>query len=407
MALPDTAKFRQYEYKVRFSPDYVARPSIGYARDNFGRGVFGGTTIILSDLLGNNRLAFSGEVNGRISEARVFAAYTSLGSRLQYMTGIYQFPYYFPQGWGVSDPDPNGYQRERISYVRYIQRQAFATGIYPLDRFTRGEFGLKLTNLDRSQMVVSRFYRFGTPVSGYAVDDIFHSRGINYAQPYAAYVSDNVLWGYTGPLMGRRYRFQIEPTIGTFRWMEYLADYRRYDPVIFSFITVATRAMASISAGRDEDTLQKYIGYPELLRGYDRDREFFSTSGCPLANSQAYKCSPLFGSRVALANVEVRFPLLNRADIGILPISLPPIEGLVFYDVGATWFGGQRLHFSRPPDTWESSVDAATDRYLMTSYGFGVRVNLFNWALLRWDYARPLDSRNRDGYWRFSLGPSF
>jgi hypothetical protein len=29
---------------------------VGYAQDNFGRGVYGGTAIVLSDLLGNKRL---------------------------------------------------------------------------------------------------------------------------------------------------------------------------------------------------------------------------------------------------------------------------------------------------------------------------------------------------------------
>jgi hypothetical protein len=33
-------------------------------------------------------------------------------------------------------------------------------------------------------------------------------------------------------------------------------------------------------------------------------------------------------------------------------------------------------------------------------------VNLFNFALARWDYAIPLDI-DRKGFWTFSLGPSF
>ena len=70
MALPDAGRFKIYDYKVRFSPDYVARPSIGYEQYNFGRGFFGGTQIVLSDMLGDHRLAFSAEVNGNISEAR-------------------------------------------------------------------------------------------------------------------------------------------------------------------------------------------------------------------------------------------------------------------------------------------------------------------------------------------------
>ncbi len=53
-ALPDTTEFTFKPYKVRFSADYVARPTLGYQRDNFGRGFFGGTAISLSDMLGNH-----------------------------------------------------------------------------------------------------------------------------------------------------------------------------------------------------------------------------------------------------------------------------------------------------------------------------------------------------------------
>jgi hypothetical protein len=43
----------------------------------------------------------------------------------------------------------------------------------------------------------------------------------------------------------------------------------------------------------------------------------------------------------------------------------------------------------------------------LRSYGFGLRLNLFGIALLRWDYSIPLDSSNRTGYWFWTLGPSF
>jgi hypothetical protein len=34
-------------------------------------------------------------------------------------------------------------------------------------------------------------------------------------------------------------------------------------------------------------------------------------------------------------------------------------------------------------------------------------VNLFNIAILKWDYAKPLDVPGRKPNWTFSLGPSF
>ncbi|MGH7607824.1 MAG: hypothetical protein ACREME_10845, partial [Gemmatimonadales bacterium] len=65
LALPDTAEFTFKPYRTRFSADYVVRPTVGYQRDNFGRGIFGGTAIALSDILGNRTIILSGAVNGR------------------------------------------------------------------------------------------------------------------------------------------------------------------------------------------------------------------------------------------------------------------------------------------------------------------------------------------------------
>src|SRR5207253_6205566 len=85
-ALPDTSEFTFKAYHTRYSPDYVARPTIGYERDNFGRGFFGGTAISLSDILGNHTLVFAGAVNGRLSEAQVLTAYINQAHRLNWAT---------------------------------------------------------------------------------------------------------------------------------------------------------------------------------------------------------------------------------------------------------------------------------------------------------------------------------
>ena len=405
LALPDTAGFRDTRYRVGFQPEYVARPSVGYAQDNFGRGVFGGTTIVLSDLLGNHQLAFSGQVNGRVSEAQIFTAYTSIGNRLQYSAGMYQEPYYFLSDERFVDIGGETVVEQQQDISRYIIRQAFGFGIYPLNRFTRFEFGARFNNIDHTILTIARPVDLGT---GYALRnfDIVgqrNDRGLNFIAPFAAYVSDNTLFGYTGPIMGRRMRFQVEPTAGSFRWIEYLADYRRYDPILFNFLTVATRMMTSITAGRDELSFPKYIGNPYYIRGYDREN--FFGSGCVGGNLGAgQQCSArqLLGSRVVVANAELRFPLVRRFDLGLLPISLPPLDGLVFYDAGAAWSKDQTFYLNRPDD-----YDVTRQRYLLRSYGFGLRLNLFGFAIVRWDYAKPLNNDGRKAFWTWSLGPSF
>src|SRR5437588_9257750 len=75
----------------------------------------------------------------------------------------------------------------------------------------------------------------------------------NYVMPSAAYVADNSLFGVTGPIVGRRMRFQAARAIGNLQFNNFLADYRRYDPVIFNTLTFATRLYTLQSVGRDEE----------------------------------------------------------------------------------------------------------------------------------------------------------
>jgi Tol biopolymer transport system component len=397
--LPDTSQFKRYKYHIRFSPDFVARPTVGYSRDNFGNGVFGGTAISLSDMVGNNHLAFALSINGRLSDAQGLAAYTNLSHRLQYAVGYQQSPFYFGEGSQFVD-NGDGTLTEQDVIARYLDREAFAIGIYPLNRFTRFELGLTLADLERSFLVFSQVIdQFGNPLSNAQQNEVAGSSKY-YVEPSLSYVSDNTLFGYTGPIYGRRYRFGVTPAIGQFQWIGLLGDYRRYDAILFSYLTIATRLTANLSYGRDADSLQKYLGYSDLIRGYD-DRSFAITNGnCPITVQNAQRCNRLLGSKVVFGNIELRFPLVRGGLAGVIP--LPPIEGAFFYDAGTTWFNGQKVEFKR-----DSQDNPANVRSLLTSYGFGLRVNLFNYVILRWDYAIPKDSPGRKGFWQFSLYPTF
>ena len=406
LALPDPARFRDAPYKVSYEADYVARPSIGYARDNFGRGLFGGTTVVLSDLLGNNRLAFTAQVNGRIQDAIFYAGYTNLGGKLQYNTSISQYPYFFFSGQSVQPVQNNpGVYQETQSLARYVLRDVAFTSLLPRNRFKRFELGLGFENIGRSQVLVARqFNSFGQSTQFRIVDEI-NSGSLNFLQPKAAFVSDNTLMGYTAPLMGRRMRFAYQPTFGSRQWHEFVADYRRYDALLFNYLTVATRFTSVVRTGRDEAFFPNYIGNPNgimWLRGYDRVNAL--DFGCQPSIGASSGCSQteLLGSRAAVASAEVRFPLIRRFELGVLPVQLPPVDGAVFYDAGIAYTAGQTVSFSRP-----ANYDANTQRFLLRSYGYSIRVNLFNFALLRWDYAIPLDRPAQKGFWQWSLGTSY
>ena len=396
--LPDTSRFKERPYHVAFHPDYIADPSIGYAQ---GYGAAGGTAFVFSDLLGNHQLALAGNVYGRLSDASAFVGYANLSHRLQYSTGISQNPVYVPLSSGTLSDSTRQVLRFQTDYLRYVVRNLFITGQYPFNRFTRVETGVQLNSI--SEGFVSVFQDCN--LAGYCSNVQFKNAGtlptINYVTPSTAFVSDNTLFGTTGPVIGRRMRFQASQSLGKLNFSDFLVDYRRYDPIIFNTLTFATRFLSSVSVGRDETFFPKYIGRPDFIRGYDRANFNFVDCTSVIGGQATCNNAQLAGSRVAVANAELRFPIIRRFDIGS-NFGLPPLDGLIFYDAGLAWSKGQTPHLGRAP----SGNDPSLDRYPLTSWGAGLRVNLFNLAILRWDYAVPMVT-GRKPNWTFSLGASY
>ena len=409
LALPDTTEFSFRRYGTRFTPDYVSRPTIGYTRDTYGRGIFGGTSIQLSDILGNKTLIFSGMINGRLSEAQVGAVYINTARRINWAVGAQQEPYFFYGNSSfTSGTGPYGGDMLTEQIYRYVFRQAFAQAIYPFNRFRRVEVGARLTNVSLSALNLETELIGGYPTGYY--NESYESLGsITYVQPTLALAHDNSLFGWTSPFYGTRWRLEVAPSIGDWRFTQLLADYRRYIMIAFPF-SFAFRGFALGRVGRDGNQFPLYMGWPDYVRGYTYAS--YSSSECSLASAGSSTGCPeldqLIGSRIAVFSAEFRFPLVRSLTLGFLPIGFPPIEAAAFYDAGIAWQSGSSVHLSQP-----TNADLLTDRWPMTSYGVGIRVNLFGFTVLRVDYAVPLQrryadsERNHKGYWIVSLGPPF
>src|SRR5678815_2656360 len=127
-----------------------------------------------------------------------------------------------------------------------------------------------------------------------------------------AIVRDTSYFGATSPVYGGRTRIEAGQSLGTLRYASLLADYRRYF-MPKRPITIAVRGMHFGRYGRDSEDVRLvdlYLGYPELVRGYAvgsfdaRDCDDRTSGGeCTIYNN-------LRGSRVAVANIEVRAPLV-------------------------------------------------------------------------------------------------
>ncbi|HMI54698.1 MAG TPA: hypothetical protein VK494_00780, partial [Gemmatimonadaceae bacterium] len=254
--LPDSSRFKERPYHATFHPDYIANPSIGYT-PNYGT-FAGGTAFVFSDLLGNHQLAVAGNVYGRLSDASAFVGYANLSRRLQYTTGVSQDPVYVPLEGRTFTNQDGSITRFQTQYFRYVVRNLFLIGQYPFNRFTRVETGIQLNSISQGLVAVYQ----DCNRAGYCSDIQFRNDStlptINYVTPSTAFVSDNTLFGTTGPVMGRRMRFQASQSLGKINFSDFLADYRRYDPIIFNTLTFATRFLSSISVGPNEGFFPKY-----------------------------------------------------------------------------------------------------------------------------------------------------
>jgi len=402
-SLPDTSEFTLKDYRVHFSPDYIARPSIGYARDNFGRGFFGGTAISLSDILGNHQLVFAGYVNGRISEAQILAAYANITKRINWAVGLSQDPYYFLEPSRIAADPQTGDNIFITNVRRLVVRSAFGQAYYPLSRFQRLEASMRFANVDDALLQINEPYN---PSTGFATADPFLETndlpGINYLQPSVALVFDNSLFGYVGPFYGRRYRLEFAQTVGDWRFSQVTVDYRRYDRLVGPLV-LATRALYFGRIGRDARQFRTYVGATNLIRGntsgsYRRNEclnsnDLNTDTGCA-------ELDRLVGTQVGVASVELRFPILSPS-FG-LPAAFPPIEGGIFYDIGMAWDEQSTLRWNRR--LGDNPIRVRTP---LKTLGVVVRTNLFGFAIAQLDYSIPQDRPAVKGLWTFSLGPAF
>ncbi len=402
-SLPDTSEFTLKQYRTKFTPDYIARPSIGYARDNFGRGFFGGSAISLSDILGNQQLIFAGYVNGRISEAQILAAYANLSRRINWAVGLSQDPYYFLEPTEFESGPGVGEATQITNIRRLVVRSAFGSAYYPLSRFQRIEAGLRFANVDDAILKINEPF---DPATGFATQDPFletdNLPGVTYFQPSAALVFDNSLFGYVGPFYGQRYRLELAQTVGDWDFSQITADYRRYDRILGP-IVLASRVLYFGRIGPDAQEFRIFAGSTDLIRGntsgsYRRNECLDSID--PNAETGCSELDRLIGTQIGVGSVELRFPILNPS-FGV-PAAFPPLEGAIFYDIGLAWDQQSTLKWRR-----EAGDDPIRVRTPLKALGFSVRANLFGFAVARLDYSIPQERRDVKGLWTFSLGPTF
>jgi len=339
-AADDTTTFTVRGYRVRLSPDLANVGGLVGYEAGFG----GQSQIHFSDLLGNHNLAIGVGIYGSLKDSDLYASYLNRAGRTNYALSGFQFRKRYGVVGSLSSLDT-----EHQTY-RGVQ----VTALRPFDKFTRLEASLQVAS------VSGRFFLGTTAAEAEADPSVEELR--TFVGPGIAYVFDSAIWGYTGPIKGRRLRLAADGAVGQIGYGTFEADVRQYVHLGRTY-ALAGRVYSATSHGNTPQTF--YLGGSQTLRGYD-----YGT---------------LVGNNALLASLEFRFPLVRHLALGWpLPIELGNVQGVLFGDIGTAWDDDAFI-------TSRSVRGEPIGRAPLAAVGFGARIGL-GYMVLKLDWAQRYDT---------------
>ena len=398
LGLPGERSYPVSRYRPGLSLDNVSNVGVGFGVSGGSVAAGGGATLYFSDMLGDHNLVTLLQVsnvgNSIVNNVAAAVAYGNQRSRWDWGLEVSQFPYV--QRSLTVERLPTGEYVERDFRQFQVERSAILRFGYPADRSRRIELSAGTSLVDFSaeveESVIDPTGQVLLSNNTYQLPDSVPSLRLGVAS--IAMVYDNSYFGGTSPVLGQRYRVEVAPTFGDLNFTGVLADYRRYVPLAGP-LTLAGRLYHYGRYGRDAENdllTELYLGYPWLVRGYDD--QSFTLDECEGSADDCPAFDRLFGSRLALANVELRLPLLGGIGL-VRAFGIPPVEVAGFFDIGSAWRNGMRSPF----ETHGVSP--------VSSQGVAARINLLGFAVAELDYVKPNDRPRKDWYWLFSLQPGF
>jgi Tol biopolymer transport system component len=394
---PAAAKVPSEPYRPTLKLDFAGQPTIGVGADPFGAYAAGGMSFLFSDMLGNHTLATTAQVTSRFDEFGAQAFYLNRTRRWNWGVQVHQIPY-VARAFDAALTGGGGQPLYVENEYRILQRDQAMLGVlsYPFSRSHRVEMSGGFRRIGLSEDVTTRQYDYitGQQLTEERID-LASEPTLNLGQVTGALVFDTSISGLTSPIRGSRYRFELSQSAGSIAYSGLLADARTYLMPLRPY-TFAFRGLYYGRYGQDASSGRLptlYLGYPGLVRGYDSGS--FESGECgTVFDGTCAAFDRLIGSRVAVANAELRFPLWGvfRPDQFYGPL---PVELAVFADAGIAWGFNSRTFTTR------------SDSNPVASIGAAARVNVLGFAVAEIDYVRPLDRPGRGWLWQFNLIPGF
>jgi len=391
---PKDTNFQVSDYKPKLSLDYVSPPSIAIGVDRYGSYGAGGLAATWSDMLGYHNLVTMAQTSNRIIDTDIVVAYQNSRRRLNWGAVIQRVSYPYAY-YSVTMEDVLGEPAyvEQENIYRQINYDVSAFATYPISQVQRFELSGGYRLLDFDWTVYTRAYSMiDNSLILYEKSKLPSSKSLSLGYFSGAFVHDSSIFGATSPILGQSFVVQVSPTIGTLNYYTLMADFRRYVIPVKPF-TLAFRALHYGRYGKgaeDSRFYSLYMGYWDLVRGYD------SFNYSDERQATEFDANRLYGSKMIIGNIELRFPLFRVLGIGKGYYGPFPIEAYGFYDWGVAWDTSSKAWFlnggSRKP---------------VTSAGVGLRTNLFGYLVLGLNYVYPFQRPAKGWHFQISISPGF
>ncbi len=395
--LPPASILQPAPYDDRLRLESISQPYLGASTGNtFGGALRASFGVSFGDMLKDRQLHSLFRVGTDVDDFAGQIAYMNRRHRLNWGGTLGFMPSRFFGAHRSVEREGPLVTRETTS-LRYTHSWAALNARYSLNRSQRVEFG---AGVRRTGFEWQRFRRVVDAVAheelSSEAQELSAGRPIHLAEAHAAFVHDTSVFGPTSPILGQRYRFEIEPAFGAVQFADVRLDYRRYFVPVRPFtLAVRVEHVGRYGPGATDARLTPLVyGLQTLVRGYDL--RSFAADECGLGATTCSMMEELTGSRFALLNLELRAPLaglLTRSfDYGSLPI-----EAIAFMDAGFLWTAAPS-----PGPNRGSGLEF--DRF--RSVGAGARVNVGG-IIFEVTAAKPFDRRSNGWRTSFLLRPGF
>jgi Tol biopolymer transport system component len=396
---------KEVPFKSKFKLDYISNNatigvSTGIIRNNMG----GSVNAIFSDIVGNNQLYTSLALNGEVYDFGGQVAYINQRGKIKWGGIISHIPYLYGNMF-ITD-DSIDFQDSKIpvinliiDYMRMFEDNISFFASYPISQTRRFE---STASSSWYYYRIDRFNNYYLPEGiglGGTREKIPAPKGNFYQQISLAYVEDNSYFGMTAPMQGHRSRFQADKYFGSADIFTALVDIRKY--FYIKPVTLAFRFYNFGMFGKDVNDgviPPLYIGYPWLIRGYENISYDNST-----LNSNTFNISRLSGTRIMVANAELRFPFSGPERLALINSKLLLTDINLFFDSGVAWNNENKLTLDMQQEGIEN-----ISRSPVFSTGVSVRVNVLGYLVLEPYLAFPFQNGGfRNGQFGLNFIPGW